>query len=143
MLEPQALSTLRFPEAAEVWFHSHTLHVEPGTVRHYTNCIRALTKFFAQLRLDQVHIGHFEQYQRMRSAGDGLRKAGPSLINHELNTLSQILTRANLWAPLAANYKPLRLPRPTVGCAIPEEDERRLFRAAESNPRWKIAYCSR
>jgi integrase len=141
MLEPGALASLSFTEAASVWFNSHTLHVDVGTVRHYRNCIRALTAFFGQLRLGQIHIGHFEQYQRMRTSGEGLGKAGPSCINHELNTLSQILTRANLWAPLADNYKPLRLPRPKVGCAMAQEQEERLFRVASSNPRWKITYC--
>jgi integrase len=106
------------------------------------NCIRALTPFFSALTLQQIHVGHVEQYQAQRSVGEGgLRAAGPSLVNHELNTLSQILTRANLWAPLAPHYKPLRLPRPKVGCALAAGDEERLFRKAASNPRWKVAYC--
>lgn len=98
--------------------------------------------FFAQLKLSEIHIGHFEQYQRMRSMGEGgLRAAGPSLVNHELNTLSQILARANLWQALAAHYKPLKLPRPKVGCALSPADEEKLFRTAASNHRWKVAYC--
>lgn len=141
MLEPGVLAGLGFIEAASVWFNSHTLHVGPGTVRHYRNCIHALTDFFGQLRLSEIHIGHFEQYQQMRSTGQGLPKAGASCINHELNTLSQILTRAGLWAGMAPNYKPLRLPKPQVGCALAEGDELRLFRVASSNPRWKITYC--
>lgn len=135
------MARLNFVEAAAVWFNSHTLHVGPGTVRHYRACIHALSQFFSELRLDQIHVGHLEQYQRMRSSGKGLPKAGASCVNHELNTLSQIITRANLWAPMAANYKPLRLPKPAVGCALAEADEQRLFRVASSNPRWKVAYC--
>ena len=141
MLEPRVLAALAFGEAAKVWFESHRMYIGPGTVRHYENCIRALTPFFAELQLAQIHIGHIEQYQKMRSSGNGLHQAGPSCINHELNTLSQILERAGLWAPLAPNYKPLRLPRPKVGCALIAEEEERLFRIAASNPRWLIAYC--
>jgi integrase len=141
MLEPKVLAALRFCEAAQVWFQAHTMHVGPGTVRHYVNCIERLKPFFGELRLDQIHIGDVENYQRMRSTGNGLHKAGPSCINHELNTLSQILARAGLWAAIEPNYKPLRLPRPKVGCALLAEEEEKLFRVAASNPRWKIAYC--
>lgn len=141
MLEPGVLAKLPFPAAADIWFNSHTLQIGPGTVKHYRNCIRALEDFFSELRLNQIHIGHFEQYQRMRLSGDGLPIAGPSCINHELNTLSQILKRAGLWAVLAQNYKPLKLPRPKVGCALEPEEAEHLFRAARSNPRWMVAYC--
>ena len=142
MIDPARLASLNFCEAAKIWFTSHGPRIGAGTRRHYVNCINRLTAFFSQLALDQIHIGHLEQYQALRSAGDGgLHAAGPSLVNHELNTLSQILTRANLWAPLAPHYKPLRLPRPKVGCALAAGDEERLFRLAGSNPRWKVAYC--
>jgi integrase len=142
MINPDVLASLLFPEAAEVWLEAHARHIQPGTVRHYRLCITALTRFFGELRLAEIHIGHFEEYQRMRSHGEGgLRAAGPSVVNHELNTLSQILNRAGLWAPMATHYMPLPLPRPTVGCALTEEEEVRLFRAAASNPRWKIGYC--
>ena len=142
MIDPSALASLNFCEAAKIWFDSHAPHVGAGTRRHYTNCLHRLTTFFGELKLREIHIGHFEQYQKLRSAGeDGFRAAGPSLVNHELNTLSQILARANLWAPIAPHYKPLRLPRPKVGCALASEDEERLFRIAASNHRWKVAYC--
>jgi integrase len=142
MLNPEVLADLMFCEAAKVWFEFHVLRVGPGTRRHYTNCIRALTPFFSQLSLREIHVGHLEQYQSLRSSGSGgLRRAGPSLVNHELNTLSQILTRANLWASFVPHYRPLRLPRPKVGCALSSDEEARLFRKAGSNPRWLVAYC--
>jgi len=142
MIDPSLLAALNFREASKIWFDSHVQHVGAGTVRHYTNCILRLSGFFGELKLAEIHIGHFEQYQQARTRGtEGLRRAGPSLVNHELNTLSQILARANLWAPLAPHYRPLRLPRPKVGCALASEDEEKLFRIAASNPRWKVAYC--
>jgi integrase len=141
MLDPALLAGLTFCEAATIWFEAHSRHIAAGSQRDYRNCIIALKVFFGQLQLRQIHIGHFEQYQKMRSAGDGMRAAGPSRVNHELNTLSQILNRAGLWAPIAPHYSPLRLPRPKVGCALASEDEARLFRTASSNPRWKVAYC--
>src|SRR5690348_3613529 len=82
-LQPQ----ITFSQAAELWAQSHALHIRSGTRRHYRHCIRALAPFFGALRLDEIRIDHLEQYQKMRSAGEGgLRKAGPSCVNHELNT---------------------------------------------------------
>lgn len=143
MLRPEILASYLFPEAAAKWLLTHERHIKAGTVRHYRMCISSLTKFFSAMRLNQIHIGHLEQYQIMRSSGNWLSKAGPSVVNHELNTLSQILARAGLWTDLSPHYKPLPLPQPTVGCALAPEDEERLFRIAAQNPRWKLAYwCS-
>jgi integrase len=141
MLFPTLLGNIAFPAAAAAWLDAHAQHISLGTVRDYRNCIKALTPFFSKLRLGQIHIGHLEQYQQMRSRGAGLPGVGPSRVNHELNTLSQILARAGLWQPMAELYKPLPLPRSKVGCAISADDEERLFRMARSNPRWLVAYC--
>lgn len=145
MVDPNFLGTLRFCEAAPVWLSSHRNHISVGTIRDYEQCIRTLTGFFSSLRLAEIHIGHFEQYQKMRAAGAAPwnRRAGPSRINHELNTLSQILGRAGLWKEIEAHYHPLPLPRPKAGCALTADEEVKLFRVASSNPRWKLAYwCS-
>ena len=142
MVNPDFLASLTFLEAAPIWLEAHSRHIGRGTARDYTQCIRSLNLFFAALPLRSIHIGHFEQYQKQRSTGsEGLHRAGPSRINHELNTLSQVLARASLWAPLAAHYKPMPLPKPQVGCALLAEDEERLFRVAATRPRWKLAYC--
>jgi integrase len=142
MVNPELLAALSFREAAPIWFEAHKQHVGPGSARNYVQCIRALSVFFAELPLAKIHIGHFEQYQRMRSTGTAqMRSAGPSCVNHELNTLSQILHRAGLWAPLLPHYKPMKLPKPKVGCALVVEDEERLFRMAATQKRWQLAYC--
>jgi integrase len=142
MIDPRALAEEKFGEAARIWLDGHRLSISPGTIRDYQQCIRTLSVFFRTLPLRDIHVGHFEQYQRMRSAGDGWpRPAGPSRVNHELNTLSQILSRANLWAPLAAHYKPMPLPRPNVGRALENHEAEKLFRFASLNPRWLVAYC--
>jgi integrase len=138
------LPSLTFAEAAPIWYAAHSRHVSAGTRRHYTNCIARLLSFFRETRLDEIRIGQLEHYQKLRTKGEGgLHAAGPSLVNHEMNTLSQILRRVDLWAPIDPHYKTLKLPRPKVGCALSPEDEERLFRVASSNPRWKVAYlCS-
>lgn len=144
MIQPSELARLRFSEAAGIWIDSHGRQIGAGTLRDYHNCIRALLKFFHELRLSEIHIGHFEQYQRMRTEGtDGLTRAGPSRVNHDLNTLSQVLARAGLWAPIAPYYQPLKLPRPKAGRALSETEESTLFAVASSRAKWKVAYlCS-
>ncbi len=141
MIEPGLLADMRFLLAAPIWLEGRR-HISEGTHLHYVNCIKALEYFFAELPLREIHIGHFEQYQKLRLAGQGgLKKAGASRINHELNTLSQILGRAGLWAAIAPHYQPLKLPKPKVGCALSPEEEERLFRHASSRNRWFVAYC--
>lgn len=143
MIEPSELARYTFPEGANIWIESHRRHIGAGTLRDYHNCIRALGKFFSALHLDEIHIGHFEQYQKMRTEGtDGLTAAGASRVNHDLNTLSQILARAALWAPIAPYYQPLKLPRPKVGRALTEAEERMLFDVAGSRAKWKVAYLA-
>lgn len=145
MIEPKFFADLVFPQAAQLWIDSREREgLSPGSLRDYRDCIRRLTQFFSELRLREIHIGHFEHYQNARQEGiEGFNKAGASRINHELNTLSQMLQRANLWAAIMPYYRPLRMPRPRVGCALTEEEEKRLFAVASSKPRWKVAYlCS-
>lgn len=144
MIEPTEIARLKFGSAANIWIDSHQRHIGEGTLRDYHNCIRALGKFFGELILSEIHIGHFEEYQKQRSDGSGgLTKAGPSRVNHDLNTLSQILARAGMWPAIAPYYKPLRLPR-SKGCkTLTEEQERLLFQVAMTKPKWKVAYlCS-
>lgn len=143
MIESHVLARLEFSAAAQIWLSSHEQRIAPQTVVHYENCIRALNKFFAQLPLDQIHIGHLEQYQAMRrQASGGLRRASAGRINQDLNALSQILQRAGLWAALAPYYKPLRLPRRARGIALEPDEEKHLFQVAASNSRWLVAYCT-
>jgi integrase len=143
MIDPGKLRKLTFEQAAPIWLEAHAPHISPRTRLDYENCIAALLHFFRRLPLAAIHIGHFEQYQQQRAAGAGdfPRAAGASRINHELNTLSQVLDRGGLWVRIASHYHPMRLPKPTVGCALTAEQEERLFRIASSNPRWKVAYC--
>jgi integrase len=144
MLSPDSLARLPFDQAAAVWLDSHRRNIGLASIAEYGKNIKRLTVFFSGLTLAEIHIGHLEQYQHHRCEGEGFgRKAGPSRINHELNTLSQILTRAGLWAPFAPYYKPLKMPRPSTGQALTDGQEENLFRIACSRPRWKVAYlCS-
>src|SRR5262249_7945361 len=90
---PLQFRTLLFEDAAHQWLDIKRLHSKkPRTVEMYAWYIRNLQKGFGGLLLSQIHIGHFLEYQRQRRLS-----AGPSCVNHELNTLTQILKMAELW----------------------------------------------
>jgi hypothetical protein len=65
--------------------------------------LKPLLAFFGDLRLRQIDAGSVVAYQTKRS-----QETGPSLVNHEVNVLSQILRLAVCWGPISDLYKPLR-----------------------------------
>lgn len=143
MFDPGAIRALSFRKAAVLWLDAHRRHIGAGTVRHYDCTIKALLVFFGELRLDEIHIGHVEQYQQMRTEGrDGMGQVGAQRVNHELNTLSQILARAGLWASMFDYYHPLRMPKAKVGCALGDEEQEHLFSVSSSHPKWRVAYLA-
>lgn len=145
-LKPAQLGELRFTQASTIWFAEHRADISPKTQADYTQYLRPLQQFFGEMVLRQIHIGHFQQYQKWRheawtDATGRTRSAGPSAINHELNTVAQILDRAGLWTEIKRFYKALPQPRSRVGKALKDEaEERQLFDVAATNPRWKVAY---
>lgn len=153
MIQPAEFGALRFSMAASLWLSEHKLYIAERTVADYAFYFRSLNRFFGELPLREIHIGHIQEYQKQRSEKvyiqtlDGKRKkvagAGPSVVNHEVNALSQVLARAGLWVEIERFYKPLPLPKPSVGRALTTEEEERLWMVASTNKRWKVAYwCS-
>lgn len=137
IVDPKAFGKLTFAVAAPMWLEEHRSDIAEKTHYDYEYYIRSLCKFFGELTLEEIHIGHIGTYQEERKA-----TAGPSCINHELNTLKQVLVRAKLWDSIRG-YKPLKVGKSDVGRAMEPADEERLFRTASTSYRWKIAYwCS-
>ena len=135
-ITPLQLRTLAFEEAATHWLEIKKLHSrKPRTIEMYEWYIRNLQKTFAGVLLSQIHIGHFLEYQRQRRLA-----AGTSCVNHELNTLAQILKAADLWDLIEKHYKPLPPPNWTPPKVLTAEEEEKFFRVAASNPDWSVAY---
>jgi len=103
---------------------------------------RRLNSYFRDLRLNAIHIGHFREYQKINGAltEDGRPRFVPSSINHDLNTLAQILAQAGLWEAIKPFYKPLPLPRWVPPRVLTEEEEDRFFEIAANNPAFSMAY---
>lgn len=135
-LTPAQFRTLTFEEAAQHWLEIKKLHTRKArTIEMYQWYIRNLGRSFAGVQLSQIHIGHVLEYQQKRRL-----VAGPSCVNHEVNTLSQILRYAELWDLVAKHYKPLPLPNWTPPKVLSAEEEERFFRVAAGNPDWSVAY---
>jgi len=133
---PLQCRTLPFDEAAGHWLEIKKLHTKkPRTIEMYEWYIRNLKKEFGELLLSQIHIGHLLEYQRQRRMS-----AGASCVNHELNTLAQILKMAELWDLIEKHYRPLPLPNWTPPKVLTAAEEERFFRIASGNPDWSVAY---
>jgi integrase len=135
---------LRLNSACEIYLARRKRHLRPRSLEAYQYHFRTLMSFFDPKReLSSFHEGDFRDYQRWRGFSDaGPGKAGPSLINHELGALAQVLKLAGLWIPISSYYE--RLPEknwihPKV---LTAEEEDRFFRFAASRPRWRTAYNS-
>ena len=87
--EPVVLGRMKFKEAAPIWLREHKEAIAAKTHSDYEYYIRMLDKFFGELRLNEIHAGHLQAYVAER-----LETAGASCINHELNTVKQILEMA-------------------------------------------------
>src|SRR5580765_873815 len=109
-LEPPPLSPdLPLRRACEIYLLRRKPYLMPRSFEGYQYHFRMLQKFFDPNRqLSSFHEQHFRDYQKWRSEGGGPGKAGPSLINHELGALSQVLALADLWHPISKYFE--RLP---------------------------------
>lgn len=137
MHHPQQFKLLPVKEAAPLWLEEKKLHCKkPRTMEAYQLYIRNLIWHLGNEPLCSLHIGHILTYQQTR------RKEGAcaSYVNHETNTLAQILKRADLWDLIEKHYKPLPTGNWTPPKVLTPEHEERFFRIAASNPDWEVAY---
>ncbi|HTR22716.1 MAG TPA: tyrosine-type recombinase/integrase [Terriglobales bacterium] len=125
-----------FKDASEIWLRRKRQSVSERTGWDYETYLRPVLGFFGEMRLAEINIDHIVEYRAAR-----LSTAGPDRINHECNTLQQILTGAGLWAPIAQHYKPMKRPRGTgAGRRVGPEELRHLLEVASGRTKWRIAY---
>lgn len=135
-ITPLQFRTLPFDEAARHWLEIKRIHVrKPRTIEMYRWYLRNLETHFTGVLLAQIDIGQILEYQRRRRL-----TAGASCINHEVNTLSQVLRHADLWDLIEKHYRPLPLPHWTAPKVLTAEEEERFFRIVAGNPDWSVAY---
>jgi integrase len=121
-------------EAGAIFLNRQKELCRPKTVECNQGHLNRLVEFFGNIPLVQFTIAHFEHYQSSRGT-----RCGASSVNHELNTLSRILKRVDLWYPIKRNYTPLKEQDgkpPRIFTGIEQE---RIFRALGSNPDLELA----
>lgn len=129
------LGKLKFALAAQKWLQQREMYVQEGTINCYRDYLSRLNKFFAEMILEAIHIGHFQEYQRVFKS-----TYHPASINHDLNTLSQMLRQAGLWQPIAEHYRTLPVPRRPKPRVLTDKQESDFFELAASEKQWDLAY---
>src|SRR5579884_3493322 len=102
-MQIEDFAELHFRAAFPIWLETRT-RLKDATRIDYEKNFKRLVEFFGELKLSEIHIGHLTEYRRQRQAGKIGRTAGASRINHEINTVQQILARAGLWQKIADWY---------------------------------------
>ncbi len=151
--DPDSLLSQKFPSAALIWLDTRKPYLREDTYKLYSHHISQLGRFFGELQVQKIHLGHMREYQKARLANSltlpgGItlspwkKKAGASLINHELCIVQQILKRAGTWKLFGAYYEPLPLPAWQADKVMTEEEEDRLFHIAQGNSYFEVAYMA-
>ncbi len=134
--EPPLSPEMSLKQACESYLDRRKHKLTPRSYEMYQYHFRSLQRFFApDQKLDTLHEDHFRNYQKHR-LGEGV---GASVINHELNALSQLLDLAELWHPISRYYErlPERSWRPPKVMTPEEED--RFIRFAGKKATWRTA----
>ncbi len=133
---------LSFECAAEIWWREHKETLRPRTQEVYRSYLRKLNEFFREVELWRIDITMIRAYQQRRAlAARKPEGRNHSATNHEVEcVLAVLLRRAGLWKHVKADYR--RVPEPSwqPPKVMTDAEEERLFRVAESNPDWAIAY---
>jgi site-specific recombinase XerD len=128
--------SLNVQQAGREWMEIKRPLVRARTIHDYKQHLKPLGAFFAEMPLENIQTEHLREYQKHRIA----QKVGPTVINHEIGTLGQILKEARTWHTVQPYYKPLPESREGPGVALSEQQKANLFQTANSKPRWKLAY---
>lgn len=144
-----ALGVLPFHDAADRWLESRKPSLKGRTPASYEHHISQLNKFFGDLRVNKIHVGHLNAYQKARTANsitlpDGTqvspwkKTCGPSIINHELSVVQQVMKRAKEWARIGDLYIALPTPTSKKKKVLDDLEKRQLFSIALSRPEWEL-----
>jgi integrase len=130
-----ALGNMLFSNAGNSWLQTRKCYIAKRTFEEYQFNIKTLSKFFGEMRLGEITADQIRAYQQMR-----LANVGPVAINHECGVLQQLLKRAGRWFSIEPYYQPLPPPREQCGRVLSEDERKRLFLLAQSNPNWEATY---
>lgn len=135
-IDPQQLSQLNLPSAAQIFQREQEIFLQKRTRKDYEQYFAKLIEFLGdRLTLSEFTIGNVRAYQRWRS-----ETAGPRRTNQEVRAFSRLMKAAGMWKRIEQHYKPLPLPHEGPGRALTHEEAKHLFRSAATNKRWMVAF---
>lgn len=146
------MAGMLFSEASKLWtlLRAQSNSLRPRTHETTDDYLNTLGKFFSKVRLCDITPGHIHNYQISRmnnlvhAGGQELhpwkRKAGNSIINHELSVMGQMLTRCCLWHRIKPYYFPLEMPNWSPREILTEKQEEELWKVASKHPEAALAY---
>jgi integrase len=124
-----------FEDAADLWLEERKLTNKPGTIKCYQDYIARLRTYFVSMKLADIQSWHLIRYQKEKKD-----KYHAASINHDCNTLLQILGRAGLRQEVEEHYRPLPVPQWQPPKVLSEVEEDAFFKIAGTNPDWALAY---
>lgn len=130
----RVLPTDLFPDAAACWFLKHKEGLSKRSLESYQYYIANLHKYFGNRVIAQIAPEDVLEYQYKRKS-----EVSYGLVNHEINTLKQIMQDADLWDATRKHYRQLPPPQWTPPKVLTPEDEKRFFVVANSKPQWQVA----
>ena len=125
---------------------SNARYISPRTEWDYRQYARALAKFFGELPLEEIHVGHFREYHRGRAFCDHAiahwdKPAGANRIRKEIGLLVRVMKVAGAWTEEHEKFfEPLAPVHNDVGRAMNLEEQDRFLRIAASRERWALIY---
>lgn len=135
MMTAAELQELPFEKAAEIWLEHKKIYTKAKTIASYRDYIARLEQAFTGMQLRDIHIGHIEEYQKRNRD-----LYHPTVVNHDTNTLSQILRKADRWDKIRPHYHALPVPKWQPPKVLTEEQEDAFFKLAASSPDFSLAY---
>ena len=156
-------ASMSFSQAADCFLESRKApvsrgrvqYVSPRTLRDYEYHLKTLNVFFAQLPLNEIHLGHFAEYERRRAMGDGFTRvignrkggdrvsspAGANKIRKELFLVQRIMGRAGCWTTeMKENYLPLQPTDTDIPRALSPDEQDRFLAVGGTSPHWEVIW---
>jgi hypothetical protein len=143
----------KFLDAARFWISAQRKSdkLRPRTLETVAEYLRALNKFFKDIRMSSINPGMLKAYQQARLSNaigveDKIHRpwrkmASHARINHELNVLGQMLRACNEWEKIRPYYFPLKTNSWSPREILSEKEEEELFRKTAGYPEAELAYC--
>lgn len=135
-----------FAAVAKIWLETRTFdslnpqkrarYIAPRTLHDYGYYLETLNKFFGQIPLKDISIGHIRSYQRERSAA-----VGPNKINSETAILKRVMLWAKCWnEALELAFQPLQSQEPDVARAMTPKEQENFLGIAGSCAEWDLVH---